>query len=31
MRKQNILYIGPPGIGKTYIGIAFGSVACNKG
>lgn len=30
-RKQNILLFGPPGIGKTHIGIALGFVALNKG
>jgi len=29
--KQNLLFFGPPGIGKTHLGIAFGRTAVEKG
>jgi len=29
--KENLLFFGPPGIGKTHLGIAFGRAAVEKG
>jgi DNA replication protein DnaC len=29
--KQNLLFFGPPGIGKTHLAIAFGQTAVEKG
>jgi DNA replication protein DnaC len=30
-RRENLLYFGPPGIGKTHLSIAFGIIAVEKG
>jgi len=29
--KENLLFFGPPGVGKTHLGIAFGVAAVEKG
>lgn len=30
-RKENIIFLGEPGLGKTHLAIALGVEACNKG
>lgn len=29
--RQNIAFIGPPGVGKTHLSMAYGSACCRKG
>jgi DNA replication protein DnaC len=29
--RQNIAFIGPPGVGKTHLGMAFGRLCCENG
>ena len=29
--QENLLFFGPPGVGKTHLGIAFGVAAIEKG
>ena len=30
-RKENVIFIGPPGVGKTHLAIALGLTACKEG
>jgi DNA replication protein DnaC len=30
-RKENVLFLGPPGVGKTHLAIALGVAACRAG
>lgn len=30
-RKENIIFLGPPGVGKTHLAIALGYLACSAG
>lgn len=29
--RQNIAFIGPPGVGKTHLSMAYGNACCHKG
>ena len=29
--RQNIAFIGPPGVGKTHLSMAYGNTCCQKG
>lgn len=29
--RQNIAFIGPPGVGKTHLSMAYGNACCQKG
>ena len=30
-RKENVVFLGPPGVGKTHLAVAIGIAACQKG
>lgn len=31
LKKENVIFLGPPGVGKTHLAIALGIRACQKG
>lgn len=31
LRRENVIFLGPPGVGKTHLAIALGIKACQKG
>jgi DNA replication protein DnaC len=31
LKKENVIFLGPPGVGKTHLAIALGMKACQKG